>query len=129
MVQMIEDTYRAARTLGDCLLLLDRYFLTVPELEKLAALNRNGEARMEIVTKAKRSCVAFEKPALRKAGRGCPPKKGMPSICGNYSSPIGRISRRRRSNSMAGRNPYAATVLTCCGGRSCIRSCALSWWK
>ena len=76
VVQMMEDAYRAARTLGDCLLLLDRYFLTVPALEKLAALNGNGEARMEIVTKAKRSCVAFEKPAPRKAGRGRPPKKG-----------------------------------------------------
>ena len=31
---------------------------------------------MEIVTKAKRSCVAFEKPAPHKAGRGRPPKKG-----------------------------------------------------
>ena len=31
---------------------------------------------MEIVTKAKKSCVAFEKPAPHKAGRGRPPKKG-----------------------------------------------------
>ena len=31
---------------------------------------------MEIVTKAKRSCVAFKKPAPHKAGRGRPPKKG-----------------------------------------------------
>ena len=31
---------------------------------------------MEIVTKAKKSCVAFEKPSPRKAGRGRPPKKG-----------------------------------------------------
>ncbi len=54
----------------------DRYFLTVPALEKLAALNGNREVHMEIVTKAKRSCVAFEKPAPHKAGRGRPPKKG-----------------------------------------------------
>lgn len=31
---------------------------------------------MEIVTKAKRSCVAFEKPTLRMAGRGRSLKKG-----------------------------------------------------
>ena len=76
VVQMVEDAYRAACTFGDSLLLLDRYFLTVPALEKLAALNKNGNTRMEIVTKAKKSCVAFEKPSPRKAGRGRPPKKG-----------------------------------------------------
>ena len=75
VVQMIGDAYRAACTLGDCLLLLDRYFLTVPALEKLASLNSSGKAHMQIVTKAKRTCVAFEKPAPRKAGRGRPPKK------------------------------------------------------
>lgn len=77
---MVEDAYRAACTFGDSLLLLDRYFLTVPALEKLAALNKNGNTRMEIVTKAKKSCVAFEKPSPRKAGRGRPPKKGLLSI-------------------------------------------------
>lgn len=76
VVQMVEDAYRAACTLGDSLLLLDRYFLTVPALEKLAALNKNGNTRMEIVTKAKKSCTAYEKPGSRKPGRGRPPKKG-----------------------------------------------------
>ena len=76
VVQMVEDSYHAALTFGDSLLLLDRYFLTVPALEKLAALNKNGNTRMEIVTKGKQSCVAFEKPSPRKAGRGRPPKKG-----------------------------------------------------
>ncbi len=129
VVQMIEDAYRSACIPRDCLLLLDRYFLTVPALEKLAALNRNGEVHMEIVTKARRSCIAFEKPAPRKAGRGRPPKKGLLSTCRNYSSPIKRISRRQRSNSMAGKNPYVTTALICCGDRSCIRSCALFRWK
>lgn len=31
---------------------------------------------MEIVTKAKKSCTAFEKTAPKKPGRGRPPKKG-----------------------------------------------------
>ena len=31
---------------------------------------------MEIITKAKKSCTAFEKPVSRKPGRGRPPKKG-----------------------------------------------------
>ncbi len=76
VVQMVEDAYHAARTLGNSLLLLDRYFLTVPALEKLNPLNGSGDVHMEIVTKAKKSCTAFEKPGPRKPGRGRPPKKG-----------------------------------------------------
>lgn len=73
---MVEDAYHAARVFGNSLLLLDRYFLTVPVLETLTSLNGSGDVRMEIVTKAKKSCTAFEKPGPRKPGRGRPPKKG-----------------------------------------------------
>ena len=76
VVQMAEDAYHAALTFGESLLLLDRYFLTVPALEKLRALNTSGNVRMEIITKAKKSCTAFEKPGPRRPGRGRPPKKG-----------------------------------------------------
>lgn len=76
VIQMVEDAYHAALTFGDSLLLLDRYFLTVPALEKLKELNSSGKVRMEIVTKAKKSCTAFQKPGPRKPGRGRPPKKG-----------------------------------------------------
>ena len=76
VVQMVEDAYRAALVFGDSLLLLDRYFLTVPALEKLKSLSSSGDVRMEIVTKAKKSCTAYEKPGPRKPGRGRPPKKG-----------------------------------------------------
>ena len=76
VVQMVEDAHHAACTFGDSLLLLDRYFLTVPALEKLRSLNNSGDVRMEIITKAKKSCTAFEKPGSQKPGRGHPPKKG-----------------------------------------------------
>ncbi len=76
VVQMVGDAYRAACTFGDSLLLLDRYFLTVPVLQELNTFNASGSVRMEIVTKAKKSCVAFEKPGPKKPGRGRPPKKG-----------------------------------------------------
>ena len=42
VVQMVEDAYLAALAFGDSLLLLDRYFLTVPALEKLKVLNSSG---------------------------------------------------------------------------------------
>ena len=76
VIQMVEDAYQAALIFGDSLLLLDRYFLSVPALEKLKLLNSNGDVRMEIVTKAKKSCTAYEKPGPRRPGRGRPPKKG-----------------------------------------------------
>lgn len=77
VVQMVEDAYHAALTFGDSLFLLDRYFLTVPALEKLKSLNSSGDVRMEIITKAKKSCTAFEKPGPRKPGRGRSPKKEL----------------------------------------------------
>ena len=76
IVKMVEDAYLAAKEFGNSLLLLDRYFLSVPALERLAQLNREGSVRMEIVSKAKRNCTAYEKPAPRSAKRGRPPKKG-----------------------------------------------------
>ena len=76
VVQMVEDAYKAALTFGDSLLLLDRYFLTVPALEKLKSLNDSGTVHLDIVTKAKKSCTAYQKPGPRKPGRGRPPKKG-----------------------------------------------------
>ena len=76
---MVGDAYRAAQTFGDCLLLLDRYFLTTPVLEALGALYRNGPVRLEIVTKAKKNCVAYEKPSLKKPGGDVPRKKGPTS--------------------------------------------------
>ncbi len=75
VVQMVEDACEAAKTFGSSLLPLDRYFLSLPALTRLAELNASGSVRMEIVTKAKHNCVAF-KPPERKTGRGRPPKKG-----------------------------------------------------
>ncbi len=75
IVQMVEDAYEAAKTFGNSLLLLDRYFLSVPALTRLAELNVANPTRFEIITKAKHNCVAL-KPPVRKVGRGRLPKKG-----------------------------------------------------
>lgn len=76
VVQMIDQAFAAAKAFGEALLLLDRYFLSIPALERLAEGNRSGAARMHIVTKAKMNAVAYERPAAKKPGRGRPPKKG-----------------------------------------------------
>ncbi len=76
VIQMVEDGFHAAQTFGNSILLLDRYFLSVPALERLAELNAGNDINcMEIVTKAKLNCVPYGEPE-RKNGRGRPAKKG-----------------------------------------------------
>ncbi|MFB5269574.1 transposase [Paenibacillus enshidis] len=76
VVQMIEQAFVSARTFGGALLLLDRYFLSIPALQRLAEGDRAGDGRLQIVTKAKMNAVAYERPEPKKPGRGRPPKKG-----------------------------------------------------
>jgi hypothetical protein len=76
VVQMIDQAFVATRTFGHALLLLDRYFLSIPALQRLAEKNRAGDDQMQIVTKAKMNAVAYERPPAKKPGRGRRPKKG-----------------------------------------------------
>jgi hypothetical protein len=64
-----------AKSFGRAVLLLDRYFLSVPALRKLDELNGNRPI-MHIVTKAKKNCKAFRLPI------GIPGKRGRPSLKG-----------------------------------------------
>ncbi|MEK5448872.1 transposase [Paenibacillus sp. FSL R7-0331] len=75
VVQMIEQGFEAAKGFGQALLLLDRYFLSVPALERLNACHLASETRMHLVTKTKSNAVAYERPPAKKPGRGRPPKK------------------------------------------------------
>ncbi len=92
VVQMVENGFHAAQTFGNSILLLDRYFLSVPALKRLTELNCGSAVRMGLVTKAKKSCCAYEKPAARRPGPGRPPKKGntvklqelFESCCGQF---------------------------------------------
>ena len=76
VVQMIDQGFAAAKAFGNALLLLDRYFLSVPALKRLNTCNSSESISMHIVTKAKSNAVAYEHPAAKKPGRGRPPKKG-----------------------------------------------------
>lgn len=76
VVQMIEQAFVAPVRFGSALLLLDRYFLSIPALLHWAEGNRMGQAIVHLVTKAKMNAVAYERPAPKKPGRGRPPKKG-----------------------------------------------------
>ena len=53
VVQMVEDAYQVALTFGDSLLLLDRYFLTIPALEKRNTLNGDEKVRLAL------SCISM----------------------------------------------------------------------
>ena len=77
VVQMIEQGFAAAKTFNKALFLLDRYFLSVPALNRLNELNALGTTRMHIVSKAKSNAVGYEHPSKEKKGRGRPRKKGV----------------------------------------------------
>ena len=75
VVQMIDQGYAAAKVLGHALFLLDRYFLSVPALQRLDLRNQEGTVKLDLVTRAKASAAAYEYP-VQTGRRGRPRKKG-----------------------------------------------------
>lgn len=76
VVQMIDSGVKAAGVFGKSILLLDRYFLSIPALLRWKDANALADAPMHLVTKAKSNAVAYERPPARKKGKGRPRKKG-----------------------------------------------------
>ena len=76
VVQIIKDACQSVKDIGDSILLLDRYYLSVPALMALAAYMPQGRT-IHIVTRAKKNATAYFKPippVKPKIGR--PRKKG-----------------------------------------------------
>lgn len=78
VVEMIKNAFRVTEVIEHkSLLLLDRYFLSTAALSKLNELcTSSSRFSMHIITKAKKSCIAYETPdnPANKRGRKC--KKG-----------------------------------------------------
>lgn len=107
VIRMVEDGYKAAKTFGRSLLLLDRYFLSVPALVHLAQLNAKNQTHLELITKAKSNCMAYELPPERKPGRGRPAKKGAPV--------------KLKALFTSGRHLFQETILTIYGKEERVR--------
>jgi hypothetical protein len=77
VVKMISDGFDVAEAMNEPgLLLLDRYFLSVPALEERNKRNEKGDGiELHILTKAKKTYTAYEQ-APEKKGKGRKPKKG-----------------------------------------------------
>lgn len=76
VVQVITQAGEIARQIGPSLILLDRYFLSVPALKKAVEfVDESGKLLLQIVTKAKKSVVAYAEPPIY-SGRGRRPIKG-----------------------------------------------------
>jgi hypothetical protein len=98
VVRMIREACRIASFIEPSILLLDRYFLTVPALLSLAAAeNEYGHCLLIIVTKAKKNITAYEKPTP-KGGRGRPPKKGQSVKLGALFATQGRMFKHTTVN-------------------------------
>ncbi len=93
VIQMVEDAYQAALTFGDSLLLMDRYFLTVPALERLQSLNSSGDIRMEIVTKAKSLLSHMKSQGPRKSRRAAPRKRAAVHLKELFISRAGEFQK------------------------------------
>jgi len=79
VVQSLRRAWAAAEILGPAYMLADRYFLAATLLEALRELNatRGGEPLLELVTRARSNCVAYEESPGREPGtRGRPRKRG-----------------------------------------------------
>lgn len=78
VIQMIRNAHEISQTFGeDSYCVLDRYFLTVPALSELSVLNSESEHRIDLITRAKNNCIAYEEPELDpNPHRGRPRKKG-----------------------------------------------------
>ena len=76
VVQVITQAGKIANQIGPSLILLDRYFLSVPALKKaMEFVDGLGNPLLQIVTKAKKSVVAYAMPPAY-SGRGPYSKKG-----------------------------------------------------
>jgi hypothetical protein len=77
VVQMIRNCCEAAQVIGHSFALMDRYFLSVPALMTLREENKRNSFGVEMITKAKKSCVAYREPPPRVPGQ-----KGRPRLKG-----------------------------------------------
>ena len=76
VVETITLSHKITSVFGKVLLLMDSYFMTVPALERLDALNIGGEL-MNIIAKAKNHYTAYREPPPRRPGqKGQPAKRG-----------------------------------------------------
>ncbi len=70
VVEMIRLAHEVSKSFGKAILLLDRFFLTVPALRTLNEIDKDG--KLQIVTKAKSNCTAYHVPAAHTGQRGRP---------------------------------------------------------
>lgn len=108
VVQMIEQGFEAAKGFGQALLLLDRYFLSVPALERLNACHLASETRMHLVTKTKSNAVAYERPPAKSRDGADRRKRPIGQIEGpvhdsrrRFPDHIPSVVRQRRDRSVS----------------------------
>ena len=114
---MIRNGFEAANVFGKSIILLDRYFLSVPALCLLNKLNAEKEEKLlTIVTKAKKNCTVYLPPPPRKEGRkGRPPKKGDSlKLMSLFSDPRIRF-KKATVNAYGEKKKWSITVSICCG--------------
>jgi hypothetical protein len=93
-VELIHLAHRMTAVFENALILLDRYYLTVPALRHLNDLNAGG-GNLRAIIMAKMNSVAYEMPAPRKTGaKGRPAKKGKTiKLAGLFQTEASRFAK------------------------------------
>lgn len=78
VIQMICNSHSLCQSFGQsCYRVLDRYFLTVPAFHELLQLNSTSVHKLDLITRAKNNCVAYDFSDIsEKSQKGRPRKKG-----------------------------------------------------
>lgn len=70
VVQTIDNKFYISKVMEKSILLLDRHFLSVNALCRLNELNADNHVTINIVIKAKKSCISYSPNFNQKSGRG-----------------------------------------------------------
>ncbi|WP_246066876.1 transposase [Paenibacillus koleovorans] len=99
VVQVINQAFTAAGVFGRALLLLDRYYLSIPALQRLTEGNHSRASDVHIVTRAKMNAVAYEMPAAgasAKERQDGEARRVVSVTCSRFSNGHSEALRQRR---------------------------------
>lgn len=123
VVQMLRDGFRAAAHFGNSLLVLDRYFLTVPLLNEWKQESEEHPELLHVVTRAKKNCIAYEEPRA-KAGDAARSMAGR-SGSRNFLLRILHHLKKRFFPCMGQGSRFVIVLGFICGARGCTCRCSL----
>lgn len=121
---MLRDGFRSAAWFGCILFVLDRYFLTIPILMEWKKESEQHPWLLQIITRAKRNCTAYEQPG-EYTGRGRRPLHGTSVHIQDLFETCRPLFREAKL-SLYGKNRSVTFPVFICGDKNFSSPCGLS---